>query len=406
MKYYLAIDIGASSGRCIIGRESPGRTPCPDGHFDSGAVELEEVYRFPNGSEPEGQHLVWPIEPLLEHVKIGIDQALRKFPKIESFAIDTWGVDYLLMRGDESFYPAYSYRDGRTAGIIDKVHSIVPFKELYEHTGVQYQPFNTIYQLFDDKEQGRLGVCDTFLMIPEYLTYRLTGIKAKEFTNASTTGLVNARTRDWDFEIIDRLGFDRGMFSKLHMPGEAVGEYKGIPVMLCASHDTASAFEAVDVPENTLLLSSGTWSLLGIKVSEPILHDKAREFNWTNEQGRDATTGGTYVRFLKNIDGLYTIGLVRNEFGLGFDEAEGLARSGTIEKLTLAYKALAMKYAAAVREIEEIVGREFSQIVVIGGGAKDKYLTELTAEYVGKRVAAKPIEATALGNIKSQCTMK
>ena len=391
-KYYLAIDIGASSGRHMVGS--------PDGHVDSDAIELTEVYRFPNGAVEKNGHLVWDIDELLSHVKIGIDKALEQYPQIESLAIDTWGVDYLLMRQGEPVLPAYSYRDGRTSDVIDKVHELVSREELYERTGVQFQQFNTIYQLFADrtpvadKEQGRVG--DTFLMIPEYLTYRLTGVMAKEFTNATTTGLVNARSGDWDFEIIDRIGLPRELFPALAMPGETVGEYRGISVKLCASHDTASAFEAVDIDDNTLLLSSGTWSLLGIKASEPIINDKAREFNWTNEGGLN------YVRFLKNIDGLYTIGLVRKEFGFSFNEAEELARTGNIEKLTLAYKSLGMKYAQAVREIEEITGREYDNIVVIGGGAKDKYLTELTAEYTGKNVVAKPIEATAIGNIKAQ----
>jgi len=387
-KYYLAIDIGASSGRHMVGS--------PDGHVDSDAIELTEVYRFPNGAVEKNGHLVWDIDELLSHVKIGIDKALEQYPQIESLAIDTWGVDYLLMRQGEPVSSAYSYRDGRMHDIIDKVHAIVSREELYERTGVQFQPFNTIYQLFADKEAGRLVDVDGFLMIPEYLTYCLTGVMAREFTNATTTGLVNARSGEWDFEIIDRLGLPRELFPALSMAGTIVGEYKGVPVKLCASHDTASAFEAVDIDENTLLLSSGTWSLLGIKASEPIINDKAREFNWTNEGGLN------YVRFLKNIDGLYTIGLVRKEFGFSFNEAEELARTGNIEKLTLAYKSLGMKYAQAVREIEEITGREYDNIVVIGGGAKDKYLTELTAEYTGKNVVAKPIEATAIGNIKAQ----
>jgi Sugar (pentulose and hexulose) kinases len=389
MKYYLAIDIGASSGRHMVSES-------PDGHFDSDVIELTEIYRFSNGAVEKDGHLVWDIDKLLSYVKIGIGKALELYPQIESLAIDTWGVDYLLMRDGKPVYPAFSYRDSRTADVIDAVHSIVSREELYAHTGIQFQPFNTIYQLYADKQAGRLDNAYGFLMIPEYLTYCLTGNAVREFTNASTTGLLNAFTGEWDFEIIDRLGLPRELFPALSMPGTVVGEYLGIPVKLCASHDTASAFEAVDADDNTLILSSGTWSLLGIKSREPIISDKSREHNWTNEKGIG------YTRFLKNIDGLYTIGLVRKEFGFGFDEAEELARSGAIEKLTLAYRSLAAKYAQAVREIEEICGREFDNIVVIGGGAKDKYLTELTAEYTKKNVVAKPIEATAIGNILSQ----
>jgi rhamnulokinase len=179
--YYLAIDIGASSGRHIIGWEV------------NGTIKTDEVYRFPNGAQEVDGHLIWDMKRLLSEVKTGIAAAKAKYPKIESLSIDTWAVDYVLLQGDKPVQPCYAYRDSRTEAVIPQVHEIVPFEELYAHTGIQFQPFNTIYQLYADKLSGRLEGVTDFLMIPEYLMYQLTGAKAHEYTNATTTGLVSAR---------------------------------------------------------------------------------------------------------------------------------------------------------------------------------------------------------------------
>ena len=195
MKYYLAIDIGASSGRHIVGWER------------SGSIATEEVYRFPNGMDEEQGHLVWNPERLFSEVVAGIGKAFARFPKIESLAIDAWGVDYVLLRGDREVLPVYAYRDARTDGVIDEVHAILPFVTLYSRTGIQFQKFNTVYQLYADKKAGRLDGVSDFLMIPEYLTYRLTGVKKKEYTNATTTGMIRAGTLAFDREIFARLGF-------------------------------------------------------------------------------------------------------------------------------------------------------------------------------------------------------
>ncbi|MBQ6560693.1 MAG: rhamnulokinase, partial [Erysipelotrichaceae bacterium] len=181
MKYALAIDIGASSGRHIVGWK------------EEDEIRTEEVYRFPNGVKEEDGHLVWDVDLLFNEVKNGIAEAQKKY-QIDSLSIDTWGVDYVLMKGEEEVYPVYAYRDSRTEKVIDEVHSIVPFEELYAHTGCQFQPFNSIYQLYDDKKQGRLENVTDFLMIPEYLLYKLTGVKKKEFTNATTTGMIDHET--------------------------------------------------------------------------------------------------------------------------------------------------------------------------------------------------------------------
>ena len=194
MKYYLAIDIGASSGRHIVGWEEDGK------------IVTDEVFRFPNGAKNVEGHLEWDIESLFSSVKLGIGHALKKYPHICSLAIDTWAVDYVIMRGDKPLMPCYSYRDNRTAAVIDEVHAIVPFEELYKRTGIQFQSFNTIYQLYEDKMRGRLQGATDFLMVPEYLNYLLTGVIKKEYTNATTTGLLNAKTGEWDWDIIQTLG--------------------------------------------------------------------------------------------------------------------------------------------------------------------------------------------------------
>jgi rhamnulokinase len=211
MKYYLAIDIGASSGRHIVG------------HIEGGELVTREVYRFPNGMDKVGGSLVWDTERLLREVKKGIKEAFLIYPEIESLSIDTWGVDYVLMKGDEEVYPTYAYRDSRVDGPIEEVHSIIPFAELYERTGIQFNKFNTIYQLYADKLAGRLEGVTDFLMIPEYLMYKLTGAKKKEFTEASTTGLVNADTLEYDTEIFRTLGLPETLIKKIDKPGDLVG---------------------------------------------------------------------------------------------------------------------------------------------------------------------------------------
>ena len=229
-RYYLAIDIGASSGRHIVGWR------------EDGEIKAKEVYRFPNGVQEQNGHLVWDVDALLSHVKAGIAAAKAEFPEIVSLSVDTWAVDYVLLRGEEEVRPVYAYRDSRTEAAIPKVHETLPFAELYAKTGCQFQPFNSIYQLYADQLAGRLEGVTDFLMIPEYLLWKLCGVKAKEYTNATTTGMVNAETGKFDPEIISALGLPP-IFPKLQKPGTVLGEYEGIKCVLCATHDTASAVE-------------------------------------------------------------------------------------------------------------------------------------------------------------------
>jgi len=416
-KYYLAVDIGASSGRHIVGWK------------EDGELKTEEVYRFPNGVKEQDGHLTWDIDALEANVKEGIRTAMEKFGDICCMSIDTWGVDYVLLKGEETVYPCYAYRDSRTEDVISQVHGIIPFEKLYERTGIQYQPFNSIYQLYCDKQSGRLEGVTDFLMIPEYLMYRLTGVKKHEYTNATTMGLVHASSGTYDMEIVRKLGLPENLFSELAMPGEELGSYEGIRVVLCPTHDTASAVEGLPLPEGAMFLSSGTWSLLGIKLEKPETGEKSRKANFTNEGGVG------YIRYLKNIMGLWIIQNLQKMLGISFPEMVELARSSSYNKIfdvnlpcflepfhiredilrelgeqelsdadviNSVYRSLAYSYGQAVRELEEATGLHPAELFIGGGGAKNAYLNELTEQFTGKKVTALPIEATALGNLKIQ----
>lgn len=417
--YYLAIDIGASSGRHIVGWQ------------EDGTIKTEEVYRFPNGVQERDGHLIWDMERLLAEVKTGIAAAKAKYPKIETLSIDTWAVDYVLLKGDEPVRPCYAYRDSRTEAVIPQVHEIVPFEELYEHTGIQFQPFNTIYQLYADKLAGRLEGVTDFLMIPEYLMYRLTGVKAHEYTNATTTGLASAQTGEFDRELIEKLDLPPALFGKLSQPGMLVGEYEDIQVVLCATHDTASAVEGIPMEGNQPYISSGTWSLLGVKTEKSITDTASQKANYSNEGGVG------YNRYQKNIMGMWIVNELKKELcpevsfpgivqmaeesvckllvdanapefmaPVGMKAAFDAATSGGLRTVgdyfRCAYCSLAESYRAALEELERNTGKKYSQLYIVGGGAKNQFLNRLTREATGKQIIALPIEATALGNLKIQ----
>ena len=432
MKYYLAIDIGASSGRHIIG------------YLENGELKTEEVYRFPNGIDNVDGNLVWNVERLFGEVVSGIEAAFKKYPKIESLSIDTWGVDYVIMRDDEEVMPVYAYRDSRTESVINEVHKLIPFNTLYEHTGIQFQKFNSIYQLYKDKIDGRLDGATDFLMIPEYLMYRLTGNKVKEFTNATTTGMVNASTLRFDRKIWSCLGLPVELDSNLAAPGTLVGKLKSeiarkvggeLDVVLCATHDTASAVEAIEMKENAPYISSGTWSLLGVKTPMAITDDKSRESNYSNEGGVN------YNRYQKNITGMWIVQNLRSELcpDMPYDEIVKMAISSDFEEVfdvndemftapekmkdaidaylfghgkecpteakdyfKSAYLSLGYCYGKSIADMEHNTGKNYGYIYIVGGGAKNEYLNSITETYTGKKVIALPIEATAVGNLKIQ----
>lgn len=418
MKYYLAIDIGASSGRHIVG-------------WQDGSLQTEEVYRFPNGVREEEGHLVWDVQALLEHVKAGIAKAKEKYPEICSLSIDTWGVDYVLLQGDKELLPVYAYRDSRTENVIPKVHEKIAFQELYRHTGCQFQPFNTVYQLYADKLAGRLEKATDLLMMPEYLLWKLCGTKAREFTNATTTGMINAESGEYDQTIIGALGYPEGLFPKLCKPGRILGQYDGIACVLCATHDTGSAVEGIPMEGNHPYISSGTWSLLGVKTPKPITDESGIAANYSNEGGVG------YNRYQKNIMGMWLVNELQRTLcpELKFPQIVELAEESTCDALVdanateflapksmkeafdkategklqsvgdyfrCAYRSLAVSYRDALAELEKNTGCTYEKLYIVGGGAKNTFLNQLTEDATGKTVIALPIEATALGNLKVQ----
>ena len=428
MKRYLAIDIGASSGRHIVGWR------------ENGVLHTEEVYRFPNGVHTEDGHLVWDMEALVREVICGIRACFERFGELESLSVDTWGVDYVLLEGEQEILPVYAYRDSRTEHTVPAVHEAIPFSRLYRRTGCQFQPFNSIYQLYDDKVQGRLERATDLLMIPEYLLSRLCGVKAREYTNATTMGLVSAETGEFDADILRTLGFPGKLFPPLRHPGTVLGELLpevaaqvggNCRVVLCATHDTASAVEGIEMEENAPYISSGTWSLLGVKTPKPITNMGSEKANYSNEGGVG------YNRYQKNIMGMWLVNELQRELcpdlpfpeivraaeestcdalvdanapaflapesmKAAFDEATGNGLQTMGDYFRCAYRSLALCYRDALAELEQNTGREYDSLYIVGGGAKNTFLNRLTEEATGKKVIALPIEATALGNLKIQ----
>ncbi len=436
--YYLAIDIGASSGRHILGS------------IENGRMVLEEIYRFDNGMKKKDGHLCWDVNALFNEIKTGISRC-RQIGKVPvTMGIDTWAVDYVLLDKENHILgETYGYRDKRTAGMDDKVYEIIPLEELYARTGIQKQIFNTIYQLMAVKLQTPILMqrAADFLMLPDYFHFLLTGNKLSEYTNATSTQLVNPETKEWDYELIDQLGFKKDIFRPLSMPGTSAGRFSDVireevgfdcEVVLPATHDTGSAVLAVPAKEDDFLyISSGTWSLMGIEAKEANCSAECMQANFTNEGGYEYR-----FRFLKNIMGLWMIQSVRHELHDNYSfarlcelaeevrefpsrvdvnaacflapdsmtdaikrycEETGQQIPKTVgEVSTVIYQSLSESYADTVREIENITGRTYDGIYIVGGGSNAEYLNKLTAEKTGKQVYAGPGEATAIGNIAAQ----
>lgn len=423
--YHLAIDIGASSGRHILG------------YLENGKLKLEEIHRFEDYLKEENGSLVWDIEKLVREVKAGVKKCGETGKIPATIAIDTWGVDYVLLdENKKELLPVYSYRDSRTFDSMKEVEKIIPHEELYAKTGIQKANYNTIYQLYCDKKSGKLEKAKYFLNMPDYLSFKLTGVIKNEYTEATTTNLINAKTKTWDLEILDKLGIKSEIFSEISAPCSEVGLLKDFDfeskVVLAPSHDTASAVAACSVGDNGVYISSGTWSLIGTENAEPVLTHAALKANFTNEGGIDYR-----FRFLKNYMGMWLFQNIRKNLDkkYSYDEMMQLAKtSGSFEFIDLntqefvapdnminairtylknetlsvgavincVYHSLAKAYAGVVSEIESISGKTVETINIVGGGSKDKYLNELTEEYTGKKVIAGPVEATATGNIISQ----
>ena len=430
MKYCLAIDLGASSGRHILG------------FMEDGKLKLEEIYRFENGIVDIDGTLCWDIDHLFTEIKNGLKEC-KKLGKIpETVAIDTWGVDYVLLDKDKKeIMPAVAYRDHRTSGVPEEIDGIIPRNELYERTGIQATNYNSIYQLYCDKLSGKLKNAEYFLMMPEYFSFKLTGEIKNEYTLSTTGGLVNTKTFERDEEILEKLGIPQKIFSPLSLPGTVVGtltdEIKAeigfdTTVILCASHDTASAVAACSVGDNGIYISSGTWSLIGTENAQPVTCEKAMNSGFTNEGGIEHR-----YRFLENIMGMWLLQNIRKNLDkkYTYDEMmqmamesdftecvnpnaeEFLAPESMIEAIrkylgkpelpigdvvNCVYHSLANAYNEAVKVIEEISNKQVDVINIVGGGCKDTYLNSLTEKITGKKVIAGPVEATAAGNIMVQ----
>lgn len=436
--YYLAVDIGASSGRHILG------------WMDKGKIRMEEIYRFENKLEKRNGHLCWDLDHLFHEVVEGMRKCkeLDRIPA--SVGIDTWGVDFVLLDANGNVLGnTVAYRDGRTKGMDEEVYKVISESELYGRNGIQKQLFNSIYQLMAIKKETPqlLERTERFLMIPEYLNYRLTGVAMNEYTNATTTQLVNAKTQDWDFELMEMLGLPTKIFGELNMPKTLVGPLSSnmakrvgfqTNVVLPATHDTGSAVMAVPTnSDDSIYLSSGTWSLMGIERLIPDCTEMSRKHNFTNEGGYHHR-----YRYLKNIMGMWVMQNLRREFKhkYTFEELYELAHIGRYftstvdvnddmflapdsmiralqdyceqtgqekpetecELLYCVYRSLAKCYAKTVAEIETVTGRTYDTIHVVGGGCQDKFLDRLLFEVTGKEIYAGPVEATAIGNIMAQ----
>lgn len=437
MNYYLAVDIGASSGRHILG------------HVENGNIVIEEVYRFWNGMDDVDGTLCWDVNRLTNEIIAGMKKCkeLGKIP--QSVGVDTWGVDYVLLdKEDNILGKTVGYRDHRTDGMDEEVYKLVPEDELYGRTGIQKAIYNTIYQLMALKCQQPeiMENAEAMLMMPDYFHFRLSGKKVQEYSEATTAQLVNPATKDWDFELIERLGFNKKMFQKIYMPGTVIGnltkEIQDIvgydcKVVLPPTHDTASAVMAVPSNrEDTCYISSGTWSLMGVERDDADCSMVSKEANFTNEGGY-----GGRITYLANIMGLWMIQSVRNKLApdMGYGElcekaskediktivdcqdemflspddmAEAIKKycsdrneivPETLPQLAcVIYNSLAKCYADKLAEIERLTGKKYDRINIIGGGSNAAYLNELTAKYTKVPVHAGPGEATAIGNILTQ----
>ncbi|MGB9689110.1 rhamnulokinase [Thermogutta sp.] len=447
-KAFLAIDMGASSGRHVVGL------------FDGRRVKLEEVYRFQNGPVEVGNRLYWDVLGQWTHIRNGLYAAgSRVNTTVASVGVDTWGVDFgLLDRNDELLGNPYHYRDHRTDGMMEKAFQIVPREEIFRQTGLQFMQLNTLYQLLAMKFGGSplLDIADRFLMMPDLFHWMLTGEKCNEFTDATTTQFFNPLERRWATELLDRFGLPTHILGPIVQPGTVLGPLRpsvasetGLTqtqVVLPGTHDTASAVMAVPAREHGddwpdwCYISLGTWALMGVEVKQPIITEESLTLNFTNEGGV-----GNTIRLLKNITGLWLVQECRriwNQAGRSWDwedlnrltaESPGLVsfidpdhsmflaptdmpeairefvrRTGQSVPSTegavlrCALDSIAMKFRHVLGMCEKLIGRRIEVIHIVGGGTKNRLLCQAAADACGRPVLAGPVEATALGNIMMQ----
>ncbi|MEB0000794.1 rhamnulokinase family protein [Cryobacterium sp. RTS3] len=447
-----AIDLGASSGRVMLG------------HVGHNELRLRPVARFPNLPVRTIDGLHWDILDLYRNVLAGLHSAVREEPGLRSAAVDSWAVDYALLSGQRMLGNPFHYRDERTAAGVEATHALVPHSELYSGNGLQFLPFNTLYQLAAERQAGGLDRAETMLLIPDLLGFWLTGERVAERTNASTTGLLTVSTGhvhgsghgsghgEWDDALIARLGLPRSIFPRLVDPGSRIGSLlpavaheigavSRLDLVAVGSHDTASAVVAVPMrDENAAYISSGTWSLVGVELNSPVLTEESRAANFTNEGGVDGR-----VRYLRNVMGLWLLSESMRSWdleGVAFElpfllaqaaqvtgpvtvfdvddpdflapgdmperirahcSAHGLAVPATpVELVRSIIESLATKYASTLRAASELSGTSIRTVHIVGGGSQNELLCQLTANLAGLPVLAGPVEATAIGNVLIQ----
>ena len=449
MQSYLAVDLGASSGRVVAG------------HFDGQRVELEDIHRFPNGGVPVNGRLYWDLLGLWKHVLEGLGHAAHQLTEIGSVGVDTWGVDFGLLGSDGQLLGnPLTYRDSHTDGILEQAFKQVSRDEIFAETGLQFMQFNSLYQLIAMKrdQSPQLASAQSLLMIPDLFHWMLTGNKSIEHTNATTTQLLNPVTGQWSQRLLEAFDLPSGIFEPTTAPGTSLGPLRSavrsetglsdsVQVVLPGTHDTASAVmavptqgEVVDQPD-WCYISSGTWSLMGVEVANAVVNSRCLELNFTNEGG----VGGSY-RLLKNIAGLWLVQECRriwerdSQREIGFGDLVEAARAerplaclmnpddprlvapdnmpDAIRQCCLtagesapesqgavircALESLALRYRMVLEHLQELTGGRINTIHVVGGGARNELLCQMTADACGREVIAGPVEATALGNVMMQ----
>jgi len=439
---FLAFDLGASSGRALVGT------------LDNGKISLSEVHRFENGPVAVGDSLYWDVLRLFDAMKYGLRQAVQSVgPNLAGAGIDTWGVDFALLgKNDVLLETPHHYRDSRTEGMIEEVEKIVPHAEIYENTGIQFMDLNTLFHMYAiQKNNPWLFECtERLLMFPSLLNFWFTGAKADESSHVSTSQMYNPQTGDWARPMIEKLGIPTRILGDIVPPGTVIGKLRqsimeetgasAIPFVAPATHDTGSAVAAVPTLERDYAyISCGTWSLVGIESDSPIINDAALNFNFTNEGG----IGNT--RFLRNVSGLWLIQECRRVWAtkgkeFSFAELVELALKATPfsavidpddaifskpgdmpqrikdycaktgqpvpesegQIIRVALESLALKYRWVIERLDSFVGHRIPVIHMVGGGIQNRLLCQLTADVTGRQVIAGPVEATALGNILLQ----
>lgn len=446
--HFLAIDLGASSGRVILGQ------------LDDQRFELRELHRFPNGPVSVQGHLHWDVLRLWQEIKTGIGRYAAQFDApLEGIGVDTWGVDFALLDGAGRLLGnPYHYRDTRTAGMPEYVDGRLSPQQLYARTGIQRMPINTIYQLVSMQQQRdpQLAAAETLLLMPDLLHYWLTGVRLAEYTNATTTQLFDAQARDWAGDLLGALDLPAQILPAVRAPGSLLGELlpdlrdelglrQAVPVIASASHDTASAVAAIPgLDARSAYISSGTWSLVGMEIAQPILSEQAHALNFTNEGG----VGGT-IRFLKNVGGLWLLQECQRIWRQAGQElswpalldlaaqapalqhlvdpdAPEFLNPGDMPAALRAYcqasgqpvpesigalarcclESLALRYRWVVEALESLTGQGLETIRIVGGGSQNALLCQFTADACGRRVVAGPVEGTALGNILVQAVAR